>query len=304
MAGKITDALKPQVANHEAPVLVVGLGDLGGRIAEACAALTPTVLGMRRRPEPVNGVQVIAHDAGEPWPTLPDTPRDVVLCLSPGGRSVENYRAVYPGVARTALDWLQRHAPSAHVWLISSTSVYGQNQGEWVTEDSPAEPERDTAREIREAERIWLDSPQPATVLRPAGIYGPGRDRLLREALKGYRITDPQPVYTNRIHVEDVARAVRYLINRRRQEKETPTILNLADRDAVSWQTLMPWLQAELGVTPDSERTLDRGSKRVSSERLAATGFDWLYPSYRDGYRPIIEAFSQSFESIYKRRER
>lgn len=276
------------------PVMVVGLGDLGGRIARHTLALGLPTLGMRRGTTAPDGVDLLRHDASLPWPIPETPPEDVVLCLPPTERSDLGYEQSYRTVAERALNALQQWAPEAHVWLISSTSVYAQSDGEWVDERSPTEPVRSTARIIRDTERFWLDSVQSATILRPAGIYGPGRHFLIRKALDGFRVADEQPVYTNRIHVADAARAVVHLVQRRRDGHMPPSVVNLADRCPVSMQELLPWLQQRLEVVPDEDRRLDRGSKRVDSQLLADTGFVWAFPSFREGYAELIQEYLRS----------
>ncbi|MCH8553157.1 MAG: hypothetical protein LAT62_14560 [Natronospirillum sp.] len=278
-------------------LLMIGLGDLGKRIARLCVAHDWPVTVMRRQAIDEPGMRVVTHDATKDWSAaLPEDmapPADVVFCLAPSERDEAGYEAAYLKPAEAGLAWLQANAPKAHVWLISSTSVYGQKDGEWLTESSTAEPKRPTARIIRAAERFWKDSPQPVTVLRPAGLYGPGRDLMLRQAREGYTITDNLPVFTNRIHVDDAAAAVAHLIRQRRKMGRSFDVVNLADREPVAQQILVPELQAMMGVEPTGEeRLLDRGSKRVSSDRLMATGFQWQYPSWREGYAAMLEASS------------
>ena len=271
-------------------MLVVGLGDLGARIAGRAVELDLPAMGMRRSPRQTSELTLISHDASTPWPDLPQKPSDVVVCLPPSERSEAGYEQNYYRVAQQGIAALQQQAPRAHVWLISSTSVYAQQQGEWVTEDAPAEPERATAKVIRRAEQLWLDSTQPATILRPAGLYGPGRSFLIRQAKEAYTVADETPVYTNRIHVVDAARAVLHLIKRRRDGFAPPEIVNLVDRDPVSMQDLLAELQSRMGIVPTEARILGRGSKRVSGERLAATGFVWAYPSWREGYGEMLQS--------------
>lgn len=285
MTDQYTQAMKDSLRPS---TLVVGLGGLGRRIAIEAQSLGGPVLGMRRQDKPIAGVDLLQHDATRPWPALPAGITDVVFCLSPQGSTDAGYDAAYTHPAAEGLVALQRWAPKAHVWLISSTSVYPQQNGEWITEAAPANPTRSTAGIIRQTEKFWLDSQQEATALRPAGIYGPGRTYLLRQAAEGFQVTDEQPVYTNRIHVEDAARAVVHLIAHRRAGRGAPPVVNLADQSPISMQALMAWLQEKLHVVPTTQRVLGRGSKRVSSELLAATGFNWRYPSYREGYQDMI----------------
>lgn len=272
----------------QAKILVVGLGDLGSRIAKRAVTAFPaaTVVGMRRGTPAPEGIELLQHDAGEPWH---DTwalagLTDVVLCISPGGSTVEAYRHGYWQVAHQAAVWLQQHAPQAHVWLVSSTSVFGQSHGEWVDETSPKTPSSPTAQVLVETEQFWLNGDRPATVIRPAGIYGPGREYMFRQAREGFTVVDPEPIYTNRIHVEDAARAIVHLLQRRAQGHAVAEQYNLTDNDPASLQDVLAWLQQRFGVKPTEARTLNRGSKRISNQRLLDTGFELQYPSFRDGY--------------------
>lgn len=277
----------------QAKIGVVGMGDLGGRIAQLGMALAP-VVGMRRGSGAPHGVSLIRHDASTPWPALDDQPElamvaDWVLCLSPGGRTVDAYRQAYTQVAEQALSWLQKVAPQAHVWLISSTSVYGEAQGDWVDEATITQPETPTAKVLVEAEQLWLTSPQPCTILRPAGLYGPGREYMFRQAREGFQIADADPIYTNRIHIDDAARAVVHLLKRRRTGERIADCYNLTDNAPAALQEVLHWLHQRLGITPHESRQLERSSKRIAAQRLADTGFTWHYPSFREGYSMMLE---------------
>ncbi|WLD59395.1 SDR family oxidoreductase [Salinispirillum sp. LH 10-3-1] len=279
----------------QAKILTVGLGDLGGRIAQSTQAAFPSaqVVGMRRGEGTPAGISLLRHDAAEPWkdawaePSTLQGLTDVVLCISPGGRTIEAYQQAYLKVAHQSYAWLQRHAPQAHLWLVSSTGVYGQQHGEWVDEESATEPESPTAQVLVETEQFWLHSAQPATIVRPAGIYGPGREYMFRQAREGFTIADPEPIYTNRIHIDDAARAVVHLMQRRVQGLPVADRYNLTDKDPATLQEVLTWLQQRFGVTPTEQRTLNRGSKRISNQRLLDTGFTLRYPSFREGYEAM-----------------
>lgn len=98
-------------------------------------------------------------------------------------------------------------APKRFIY-ISSTSVYGQRNAEWVDELSPTEPTEEAGRVVLSAERALREFLPEALVLRFAGIYGPNRI-LRRPALEqGIPIaTDPEG-WLNLIHVEDGVRAI------------------------------------------------------------------------------------------------
>src|SRR6478609_5190091 len=104
---------------------------------------------------------------------------------------------------------------------LSTIGVYGDHQGAWIDEDAPLEPNstRNGARAI--AAQQWLAlgerTGKKITILRLAGIYGPGRNALvnLREG-KARRIVKPGQVF-NRIHVEDITRAIEAALQRTRR---------------------------------------------------------------------------------------
>ena len=268
-------------------LLMVGLGDLGGRIANLAVHQNFKVLGVRRGQAAPDHVQLIQHDASQPWPELPCIPDDVVLCLSPNGSNETAYRQAYVDVAHQALKALS-HYPHTHVWLISSTGVYGQLAGEWVDETSERNPVRETAKVLLEAENLWLNSGHPVTLLRPSGIYGPGRYFLIRQAQQGILPPIDTPIYTNRIHIDDAARAVLHLIQRRHQCYQPEDSYNLTDTEPAALYDILSWLHQQLDIKEITTANIHRDSKRIRHDRLKSTGFNWGYPDFRMGYKEVL----------------
>ncbi|SNY53404.1 Nucleoside-diphosphate-sugar epimerase [Arsukibacterium tuosuense] len=269
-------------------ILLVGLGDLGSIIASEALQQGMTVQAMRRQAKGLPGVKLIRHDATSPWPVISDNITDVVLCVAPDSRTDEAYRQAYLVIGEQALCWLSKQPVLPHVWLVSSTSVYGQQHGEWVDEDSPRLPERSTAKILVAAEDRWLQSGLPCTMLRPAGLYGPGRDMMLRIAKNAQHIVEKQPVYTNRIEISDCARAIVHLIMRRQQGLGTENAYNLTDLNPARYSDVIQFLQQQLQIAADQPHVVQRGSKRVSVRRLQQTGFSWQYPDYKTGYLAML----------------
>ena len=89
----------------------------------------------------------------------------------------------------------------------SSTSVYAQRDGSWVTESDPSEPVHESGRILRETEELVLD--RRGTIARLAGIYGPGRSFLLKQLLAGKAVIDPKrDRFVNQAHRDDIAAAL------------------------------------------------------------------------------------------------
>ena len=106
----------------------------------------------------------------------------IVHCAASGrgaGDRAGRYRAVYLEGSQNLLTVF----PSAHLLFTSSTSVYAQTDGDLVDECSPAEPSAETGKILRESEELALGG--GGTVVRLAGIYGPGRSFLLKRFLEG-----------------------------------------------------------------------------------------------------------------------
>jgi nucleoside-diphosphate-sugar epimerase len=97
---------------------------------------------------------------------------------------VDAYRAVY----RDGLEHLRDAFSPKRLVFTGSTSVYSQTDGDGCSEDSPAEPDRETGRVLLEAEKIALDD--GGIVARLAGIYGPGRSVLLKKFLEGSAVLE------------------------------------------------------------------------------------------------------------------
>lgn len=277
-----------QKKTEQRKLLMVGLGDLGGRIANLAAQQNFKVHGMRRGQSVPEHVELIQHDASQTWPQLPFTPDDLVLCLSPNGSDESAYRKAYVEVAQQALKALKEY-PQTHVWLISSTGVYGQSAGEWVDETSERNPVRETAKVLLEAENLWLHSGHPVTLLRPSGIYGSGRYFLIRQAQQGILPPKDIPIYTNRIHIDDAARAVLHLIQRRHQGYKPKDSYNLTDTEPAALYDILSWLHQQLNIKDITTASIHRDSKRIRHDRLKETGFIWLYPDYRLGYKEVLK---------------
>ena len=116
--------------------------------------------------------------------------------------------------ARGAKNLLASPAGGAGRYLyISTTGVYGQSAGEWVDEDSPTAPDRPGGAANLAAERAVAEYFAArfggAVILRPSGIYGPGRVmRSAEQVRSGEPVRGRADAWLNLTHVEDLAAAV------------------------------------------------------------------------------------------------
>ena len=274
-----------------ANILIAGCGDLGNSLARLLLADGHTVWGLRRTLSALaDGVQGIALDVTQaaPWP-LPTNLDYVFYTAAAGGRSdPTRYQAVYVQGLRNLLASLQQQRQTVQrVFFSSSTSVYGQNAGQWVDEDSPAAGTELGSQALQAAEQLLLNGPYPATVLRLGGIYGPGRVWLIEHARRGAQCPLEPPQWTNRIHRDDAARALQHLMYLAQPQS---VYIGVDDQPTPMYEVLS-WLAEQLhapapqpGPAPDPRRQ----NKRCSNRRLRESGFVLRYPSYREGYREML----------------
>lgn len=269
--------------------VIAGCGDLGTRIALRLADRGHRVLGLRRNadrlPAPIDGRSI---DLAVRSPDLPDDTEFVVVATAAGERSVEGYRRAYVDALGHVLDAVGRVATTPRVVLVSSTGVYGVSDGSWVDEHTPPTAAAGTSAVLVEAEDLLRRRMPEAVALRLGGIYGPGRDRLLRQVGDGAPLANAGR-FLNLIHVDDAAAAVVHLL----LDVAAPSPVYLGvDGVPATRAEIASFIAAELGVAPPAH---DVGSAAVSGKRcrgelLRSTGFAFAYPSYREGYAALIRA--------------
>jgi nucleoside-diphosphate-sugar epimerase len=206
--------------------------------------------------------------------------------VSPDGRTEQSYRAVY----ETGLNNLLARLPDTRWIMVSSTSVYGQTHGEWVDEDSVAEPGNVTSGLIRQAEQKLMDLNPANIVVRFSGIYGPGREYLLRQAMQSPAIQQTPPYFTNRIHQRDCVGVLAFLLEQRLAGKALAQYYLASDDDSAPMWDVMTWLAEQLHCSPPIVKAGAGMNKRCSNARLKALGYQFQYPGYKDGYLELINA--------------
>jgi nucleoside-diphosphate-sugar epimerase len=277
-------------------VLIAGCGFVGEALARRRTSEGHETWGLRRRTEGLpTGVHPLTADLCDP-DSLRNLPPDldfIFYTASAGASSAEAYRAAYVTGMENLLRALadQKLFPR-RVFFTSSTSVYGQEAGEWVDEDSPAAPEHHTGQIMLEAEQSLFSSSYPATAVRLGGVYGPGRRRLIESVQRGEATcAEGPPRYVNRIHRDDCAGALHHLMSLEDAEQ----IYLAVDDEPAEEGEVMRWLAGRLGAPPprmvppaEGESPRRRSNKRCKNARLTASGYRLLYPSFREGYEAIL----------------
>lgn len=190
---------------------------------------------------------------------------------------------------------LRRDALPCLQWIgyLSTIGVYGDHQGNWVDEQSPCVSTQPRSLMRREAELAWQSFASaldvPVSVLRLSGIYGPGRNAI-EDALQGKAriLIKPEQVF-NRIHVHDLAQAVRQAARLRHSG-----ILNITDdlpappQDVVRYAHELVARPAPAPIDFDTAdispmaRSFYSENKRVSNQAgKDALQLQYRYPDYK-----------------------
>ena len=280
-------------------ILIAGCGYVGQAVADLVHAAGWTVEGwthsaesaarLSANPYSVRGVDVsrraqVAEHGGMFDP--------VIHCASSRRGDAETYRQVYLDGARNLLETF----PGSKLLFTSSTSVYAQSDGSWVTEESETKPVRETSRILLETEKLVLD--QRGIVARLAGIYGPRRSALLSKFLEGTAIIDPDnDRFVNQAHRDDIASALFLLLD---QQLPAGEIYNVVDDQPMLQNECYRWLAQRLNRPPPpigkSKQQRKRGdsNKRVSNAKLRHSGWTPEYPTFVEAMeKSILSSFTE-----------
>jgi len=216
----------------------------------------------------------------------------VIHCASSSGGDADAYRQIYLNGARNLLD---RFVGSTMLFT-SSTSVYAQRDGSWVTEESETKPARETGRILLQTENLVLA--HDGIVARLAGIYGPRRSALLTNFLSGTAIIDPKnDRFLNQVHRDDIAAILFLLLGRLTPAHE---IYNVVDDQPILQSECYRWLAKRLNrpIPPlaKSTSTSKRGAsnKRVSNAKLRHLGWTPRYRSFAEAMeQSILPSFAE-----------
>lgn len=199
--------------------LIIGCGYLGRRVADLWTATSHDVSALTRSAANADalraaGIHPLIGDVLDP-PTLATLPDAETLLYAVGydrGGAPSKHDVYVHGLENVLAAVGGR---VGRVIYISSISVYGQSDGSWIDEESECRPTSEGGRICLEAEDVLRRQielgrlPADTTILRLAGLYGPGRligrlDRLRA----GAPVAGLPDAWLNLIHVDDAARCV------------------------------------------------------------------------------------------------
>jgi hypothetical protein len=310
-------------------LLVFGLGNIGTIVARRGAAILSTNNSTEPYFEKVYGtctsssgneianVHSIQFDSCEEIREILPNSTHILVTIPPFDESIQK-ASVDPVLNSAGISL--KDIVSENTWLgyTSSTSVYGDHDGEWVSEDSDVNCKPGTKGELYlQAENEWLDASKICNwrmhVFRCAGLYGDGRSALhtirkrgIPQKIKRDDVKVENP--TSRIHEEDVAQAILSAMTHGKDDGNTVRRWNLADDNPAPRSEVMRYgvdllqranLLPKKSSKPSSAMTRSerdkrrkKESKRVSNKRMRESLLPngLLYPTYREGLKAVLDA--------------
>jgi nucleoside-diphosphate-sugar epimerase len=306
--------------------LIVGCGYVGRRVSQRWRDVHDTVYAITRSNETakelaVQGIQPIVWNWFDKPDVMEASSRDLLQTIELESILISVSHAKVDGTSpeethvRGLVNLFSCLAPSQFnaVCYLSTTGVYAQQEnGEWVDEEGRTVLESET-RELASPGSIaaanaeaWLqtnliDSTR-LTILRPSGIYGPGRIPQLQSLYRGEPLaTDPNS-FLNLVHVDDLAAVAVFVSSNRLQY----SIYNVSDGNPALRRDYYRFICKQIDApeprfldNSQSLPSLDRslpikrrglGNKRISNIRLQSElPFELRFPSYREGLTPLLQ---------------
>ena len=257
-------------------ILIIGFGDIGKEVGQRLVKQGHQVMALKRSVDAYH--DSIQADITKPLSCRKDF--DYVLYIvTPSSRDEIGYKAVFDEGLHNALSYF-----SKSVFLfISSSVVYGQEDGSWVDETSATTKESMRAKVLVAAEDAVLSAHDKSVVIRFSGIYGRGGKHLLQRLQRGEAIQYAPPYYTNRIHKEDCIGVICFIMIEMFKGGLKERVFNATDSHPLPLYEVASLTAKAAKIPAAQKKFLEKNSsqnKRLSNKRLLALGYRFIYPAF------------------------
>lgn len=277
-----------------ATILIIGCGDIGDALANQLHIDGHQVTALSRSAHKVEvGIKYLKADITSPADLAKITFdfNQIIYIISPSGGDISAYESVFNIGINNLLYTLKEQKIDTAITFVSSTRVYGQQQGEWLDEASDTQPVDERGRILLTAENILLAFNEQTTIVRFSGIYGRS-NHFVNQIKSGKGIQKEPPYFTNRIHREDCIGSLAFIINKKSQGNAMQGVYLATDDNPASKWDVACYLADALTIDRPTALTLKKGSncnKRLVNNRLKAAGYQFKYKSYKRGYEGVID---------------
>ena len=272
-------------------ITILGCGYVGSAIAdywqERGHFVTGTTTSWQRvapLSELVSQVVLLKGDDPSAMESLVQGQDTIVVSVAPNGSQGTNkddYSTTYLSTAKNLVTALEQTPRVKQIIYLSSCSVYGDRQGNWVDENATIVPQDHRSQVLYEAEQILLQANkknQKVCILRLGGIYGPGRQLIgMYGGLAGMIMPGKGDRVINWIHRDDIVGAIEFA-----RLNELEGIYNLVDDSQLTLKEQVELVCYKYGLPSvywDSSQFNRRGnSLRISNQKLKASGYQLVHP--------------------------
>ena len=275
-------------------VLIVGCGQLGFSIVKNADSDVFKLYGfsrsLRKSPASIemHQVDILKIEAIDVIKLI--NPEIIIYAVSADTQSIESYQDHYVVGLKKTYEAILKLDHFKHLFFVSSTRVYGQKTTKILSELDIAEPSDYGGEALMEAETVARQLKDKATILRLSGIYGPNRKRMIQLAQSNPGNWPATNNWSNRIHEEDAARFIVFLMKRIMMKESIEPLYLVTDGVPTKQYDVLTWIRNRLQLTTDTiELPILESGKQLQSVLLNQTGFVLKYPDFMYGYEAIID---------------
>ena len=275
-------------------VLIIGCGQLGFSIVNNADPDVFKLYGfsrsLRKSPASIemHQVDILKTEAIDAIKLV--NPEIIIYAVSADTQSIESYQDHYVLGLKKTYEAILELDHFKHLFFVSSTRVYGQKTTKILSELDIAEPSDYGGEALMEAETVARQLKDKATILRLSGIYGPNRKRMIQLAQSNPGNWPATNNWSNRIHEEDAARFIVFLMKRIMMQESIEPLYLVTDGVPTKQYDVLTWIRNRLQLTTDTiELPILESGKQLQSVLLNQTGFVLKYPDFTYGYEAIID---------------
>ena len=275
-------------------VLIIGCGQLGFSIVNNADSDVFKLYGfsrsLRKSPASIemHQVDILKTEAIDAIKLV--NPEIIIYAVSADTQSIESYQDHYVLGLKKTYEAILELDHFKHLFFVSSTRVYGQKTTKILSELDIAEPSDYGGEALIEAEAVARQLKDKATILRLSGIYGPNRTRMIQLAQSNPGNWPATNNWSNRIHEEDAARFIVFLVKRIMLKEPIEPLYLVTDGIPTKQYDVLTWIRKRLQLTTDTiEIPILESGKQLQSVLLNQNGFILKYPDFTYGYEAIID---------------
>lgn len=273
-------------------LLIIGCGKLGQKLGLLAKKTPLDLLGFKRKKITSTNIRIEQQDIFDK--SFFDkvkiySPDFILYSLSADEQSEKSYQRNYVEGLKQVIKSIKYINNFQHLFFVSSTSVYGDNNDQFIDEFSETSPKNFRGTILLEAENLLNIVKFNNTVLRLSGIYGSERNYMIKlsQDAESWPKVDR---WTNRINEEDAANFIIFLLNQCLQGEIPEKLYLLTDKEPVTLFRLLNWIRQNLNLKNKINITSDPVlGKRLRSSIIPLLKFEYKYPTYKQGYKELIQ---------------